>query len=142
MLETVRFGSLIRLDAWFEASGNAAVVLPEAETEGQRQRHAPRGLLCQRCRTAISNDSARIEVNDSHAHTCVNPHGSVYRIGCFSSAPGCSMQGLPSTAYSWFPGYLWQVAVCHSCEQHLGWRFRGAGLFFGLILDRLISADD
>lgn len=142
MLQTVRLADATRLEARFDASGNAAAVLSEEARDGLRQRHAPRGLLCYRCRSAVSNDAERIEVGGAHAHTCVNPHGIVYRIGCFGSAPGCSAVGGLSIAYSWFPDYGWQVAVCRHCEEHLGWRFRGDGLFFGLILERLLSAGD
>ncbi|XP_065372281.1 protein cereblon [Calliphora vicina] len=32
--------------------------------------------------------------------------------------------GLPSTEYSWFPGYQWHIIVCKICKHHLGWEFK------------------
>jgi len=37
------------------------------------------------------------------------------------------LQGRPTTEFSWFEGYSWQVAVCSECGEHLGWRFAWAG---------------
>lgn len=140
MWQVCRSRNALLPDALFEASGNAAVVLPEENANNVRQRLAPRALVCRRCHHVISSDSERIDVAGAHSHTCVNPHGTVYRIGCFSAAPGCSAIGTHSIQYSWFKGYSWQVTLCRHCQEHLGWRFRGSDVFFGLILKRLVSA--
>ncbi|XP_055587816.1 protein cereblon-like [Uranotaenia lowii] len=29
----------------------------------------------------------------------------------------------PSTDFSWFPGYSWQIAICNACNNHVGWKF-------------------
>lgn len=29
----------------------------------------------------------------------------------------------PSTDFSWFPGYSWQISVCNACNNHIGWKF-------------------
>ncbi|XP_058449634.1 protein cereblon-like [Malaya genurostris] len=29
----------------------------------------------------------------------------------------------PSTEFSWFPGYSWQIAICNACNNHIGWKF-------------------
>ncbi|MDZ7736583.1 MAG: cereblon family protein [Gammaproteobacteria bacterium] len=75
-------------------------------------------------------------------HTCTNPHGIIYRIGCFSAAPGCSEVGPAFSEFSWFSGYRWQVAICGNCQEHLGWHFHGEQSFYGLIHDRLSAADN
>ncbi len=75
---------------------------------------------------------------DAHEHTFVNPHGIVHHIGCFAAAPGCVHLGATETAFSWFPGWGWQVAACARCRAHVGWIFRCAGQqFHGLILAAL-----
>lgn len=33
------------------------------------------------------------------------------------------MTDVPSTEFSWFPGYAWQIALCKRCQIHIGWRF-------------------
>lgn len=78
-----------------------------------------------------------------HEHSVRNPHELAFRIGCFADAPGCAQRGPATRAWSWFPGYSWQVAVCAGCHVHLGWRYRGADpeSFYGLILNRLVRRD-
>ena len=101
-----------------------------------------RALLCAQCEYPITSDRERIQIRDRHEHTCTNPHGFAYRIGCFRKAWGCLGLGAPESYWSWFPGYSWQLALCRSCHGHLGWMFRAAAdRFYGLILDRLIPGD-
>lgn len=102
---------------------------------------APR-LLCVRCRHPITDSDQRIDVSGSHAHTCTNPLGLTFHIGCFRDAPGCASIGAATTEYTWFPGYAWRIADCAKCGVHLGWQFTSpADGFFGLIVDRLIATD-
>ena len=104
---------------------------------------AGRALACARCLAAITTTGARIEMSGAHEHTFSNPHGFVFRIGCFAVAPGCAPVTEPSTYFAWFPGYAWQIAVCTGCGEHLGWLFRsGDSRFHALILDRLVEATD
>ncbi|MCG8423412.1 MAG: cereblon family protein [Proteobacteria bacterium] len=99
-----------------------------------------RRILCGRCEFSITGEEERIEIAERHEHTCTNPHGFAYRIGCFAQAPGCIGIGRTETYWSWFPGYSWQLVLCRACQTHLGWLFRAASTgFYGLILDRLIT---
>ena len=99
--------------------------------------------MCAGCLHAITTTDARIEMSGGHAHTFANPHGFVFQIGCFAVAPGCDEASAPSTEFSWFPGYAWQVALCRGCGAHLGWLFRsGDSRFHALIVDRLAQADE
>ena len=120
-------------------------MLREAERD---RRSAPvtgqrRGLVCVACEHAVTDDAHRIDMAGAHEHTFVNPAGFAFRIGCFADAPGCA-QGSPpreETAFSWFPGWAWQVALCARCAAHLGWSYRNAGgRFWGLILAALRPA--
>ena len=92
----------------------------------------------------ITARSWRVAVAGSHRHVFANPHGHVFEIGCFAAAPGCAVVGSATSDFSWFPGMLWQVAVCVACGLHLGWRYArdDDSAFFGLILDRLLLAPD
>ena len=79
-----------------------------------------RGLVCVVCGHLISDDDHRIEMAGAHEHTFVNPGGFVHHIGCYSAAPGCIYLGPTESAFSWFPGWTWQVAACAlSCTRRL-----------------------
>lgn len=101
----------------------------------------PRFLLCKACRAKITPEDARVEVQGRHVHVFCNPYGLVFEIGCFANAVGCVAYGLPSSEFTWFPGYEWQVALCRGCRAHLGWRYVGihGGEFHGLILAHLVG---
>lgn len=95
-------------------------------------------LRCAACGHRITERAYRTEVAGAHEHTFVNPGGFVFVIGCYAAAPGCGHVGATSSAFSWFPGFTWQVAVCGGCRAHLGWVFRCAGeQFHGLIVSAL-----
>ncbi|MBF0368668.1 MAG: hypothetical protein HQL52_04345 [Magnetococcales bacterium] len=98
-------------------------------------------LCCRDCLQPITTLKERIEKDGKHQHTFFNPHGVVFRIGCFARAPGCVNVGELSGEFSWFRGTLWQISLCRQCQTHLGWRFSGqeGTLFFGLILARLVQ---
>jgi uncharacterized C2H2 Zn-finger protein len=112
------------------------------DPQNQKAADQEKFLLCARCFHVITHPSLRIIVNGAHEHTFANPHGIVFEIGCFRSAIGCGYYGPPSHEFSWFAGFMWQVAVCGSCLAHVGWLFSspGADSFIGLILDRMIEA--
>jgi ribosomal protein L37E len=103
-----------------------------------RDGKAPR-LVCAQCGQPITAEHWRMAVAGAHCHVFANPHGQVFEIGCFSSAPGCAAMGPATPDFSWFSGTIWQIAVCASCGLHLGWRYirDDGGAFYGLILDRL-----
>ncbi len=106
---------------------------PWDEAQGSR-------LLCARCGHAVTASGWCIQIADAHEHSFVNPHGYLFRIGCFREAPGCTQRGEEHAEYSWFPGYRWTMAPCAHCKTHLGWSFRSDdAVFFGLILDRLVQ---
>lgn len=110
------------------------------ERTGEDGPDVRRQLLCAACRLPVTDDGQRIQMADCHEHVCTNPHGVAFRVGCFRDAPGCAGVGPHDSAFSWFPGYTWQIAVCRRCHGHLGWVFRsGAERFHGLILDRLVE---
>lgn len=95
-------------------------------------------VYCMSCAEPVARKSDATSVNGRHAHQCVNPYGIRFHVGCFASALGCDLSGRPTSADTWFSGYLWRLASCSACRTHLGWYFeRGHEYFYGLILDRI-----
>jgi hypothetical protein len=119
-------------------SSDAAQTTPALRGENEAKKE--KRLLCALCRHLITNDDERIAVNGGHEHSCTNPAGYTFRIGCFGEAGGCAGTGPATEAHTWFKGYAWQIALCASCERHLGWRFEASSdRFYGLILERLVA---
>lgn len=101
-----------------------------------------RRLLCARCRHEITTTAARIAVNGQHEWERTNPHGWVWRFGCFSTAPGCQSQGVPSKQATWFAAHHWHIQVCGACGELMGWLFfTGEHQFHALILEHLIEEE-
>jgi hypothetical protein len=106
--------------------------------------HRDRGkfLCCAHCRHHIAPASSAMEINGRHTHHRRNPHGHHFVFQCYRAAPGCAVNGEPTTDFSWFSGYRWQFASCDQCQLHLGWYFSGDRGFFGLIRDNIILCDE
>jgi hypothetical protein len=109
----------------------------QREEQGAVGSTSDRAIVCKACGHALTRRSARIEVSGRHRHTCVNPSGVVFTIGCFEVAPGCIPFGGRSDHFTWFAGHTWQIALCAACSAHVGWSYQGASSFHGLILDRI-----
>jgi hypothetical protein len=97
-------------------------------------------IRCKSCRFKITSLDHIIAINGEHKHTFTNPAGYTFEIGCFSSAAGCLVYGIPSLDYTWFKGFCWNFALCGNCASHLGWHYHSSDEnFFGLILKRLFE---
>jgi len=120
-----------------QATGVADFTTPENQEHPVEKEE--NNILCRRCDHPITRQADLIAVDGSREHTFFNPAGIVFEIRCFSRAPGCRLEGAPSSDFTWFAGYRWQLALCLSCLTHLGWYFSGADAagFFGLIRNRL-----
>ncbi len=116
----------------------ATTPVTEPQGEVSRGEDAP-PIRCKACRRAVTTRGAKIEVHGAHAHRRVNPSGVDFLLGCFASAPGCVAEGTPTTFWTWFPGYAWQIASCRGCGDHLGWAFTGDRFFWALILPHLVE---
>ena len=115
--------------------------VPRLRTARTRRREP--SLVCATCGHTITKESERIEMAGAHQHVCTNPQHVTFRIGCFGRVTGCGNIGPCTAEHTWFKGYQWQIAVCSHCTTHLGWRFTSANdVFYGLILDRLVSCGD
>ncbi|SDL10713.1 hypothetical protein SAMN05660337_2105 [Maridesulfovibrio ferrireducens] len=95
-------------------------------------------IICKECEHKLTKPTFAIQVNDSHEHSFFNPHGYVFQLRCFSNASGCLTEGPPSSEFTWFSGYSWQITFCGKCFSHLGWKFTSdSNSFFGLIKDKI-----
>lgn len=123
---------------------------PAAPVRAERPENAPgesdedgRRLVCRVCGHPVTTEAARMSVNGSHEHVFFNPHGIMFELGCFGSAPGAGTQGPPVSEFSWFAGHSWQIAVCGACVTHLSWRFASNDAsFYGLIPSALQPEED
>ncbi|MDY0390854.1 cereblon family protein [Desulfobulbus oligotrophicus] len=96
-----------------------------------------KALRCTLCNTVITGQEQAVAVQGGHEHAFFNPAGIAFEIRCFRTAPGAIPQGNASDTFTWFSGYHWQIVLCINCHTHLGWRFIGDSIFFGLIASRL-----
>ncbi len=113
---------------------------PASQAQKDTESRAPETpLCCARCGHVITRERDRTTVHGRHTHTRVNPSGYVFHFGCFARAEGCLVIGPPTAEASWFPGFVWEYALCASCKTHLGWAFHGESGFLGLVLDRLTA---
>lgn len=111
-----------------------------ALTDNHRQaEEAPPGsaILCNSCKSPVTDNNYAIIINNAHTHTFPNPMGLVFTIRCFATAPGCISHGKANPEFTWFSGYCWEIALCRKCKEHLGWQFYGDDTFFGLIAAKL-----
>lgn len=101
-------------------------------------------FVCAQCGADVTRASQRIAVGGSHRHTVPSASGLDQEIGCFSLAPGCAVLGHFALDFSRPTDGQWQMGICSTCGNHLGWHHQtadGAG-FYGLILDHLALAPD
>jgi hypothetical protein len=106
----------------------------------ERRLEAEGWIVCARCGGFVTESRARSSVNGAHEHTFINPAGVIFRVGCFSEAPGVRPAGEESSHWTWFAGFAWQVALCRSCAEHVGWNYRNAdSRFVALIADRIVE---
>ncbi|MEL0019277.1 MAG: cereblon family protein [Rickettsiales bacterium] len=94
-------------------------------------------IYCSACGHLVTRTDWRIAMDSAHEHTFFNPAGIVFRVLCFKEAPGADAPGELTADFSWFDGHAWRIAICGGCGTHLGWRFEGSSVFFGLAKPKL-----
>lgn len=113
----------------------------QPDTEEQLQPKS--AICCANCQHQITEHAALMELAGAYTHVFTNPGGFTYEISLYAYAD-CVTHGPATMSDTWFPGYAWQLALCSSCHEHLGWRYRrsGSAAFFGLIRDRLVEINN
>lgn len=97
---------------------------------------------CARCGALVTRPALGIRMGGEHEHVVFNPAGMIFRVLCFADAPGAVAVGNASPHFTWFRGYTWRIALCRSCDAHIGWMYEGSGspaVFFGLIRPMLVE---
>ena len=110
---------------------------PEDEASGETAVATDDALYCSDCFHLITRTRWQISAKGDHAHTVFNPAGRLFQIGCYSDAPGATPGGDASEKFTWFPDYVWRIALCRNCGRHMGWQFLGDDEFYGLITAHL-----
>jgi hypothetical protein len=111
--------------------------LSREEEDGNEEERDP--LRCKDCGNGITATEFGTHRHGCFEHTFDNPAGHTFRLGCFSKAWNCIVHGVPTYAFTWFPGFRWRFCSCGRCGLHLGWHYDSGGEgFFGLILDNLV----
>jgi cereblon len=75
----------------------------------------------------------------------VNPHGFLHEVVTVRWVVNVTVAGPPTTEFTWYPGYAWEVAWCGRCGAHLGWSFTAVedvepGAFWGLRRDAIVES--
>ena len=109
----------------------------EDEASGEIAEATDDALYCSGCLHLITRVRWQISRKGDHAHTVFNPAGQLFKIGCYSDAPGATPSGDASEEFTWFPGTVWRIALCQNCGRHMGWQFLADEEFFGLITAHL-----
>jgi hypothetical protein len=114
---------------------------PENRTteKDQSREQEDKNIYCAICGFPLTTVNERFAMNGACEHTFTNPHGYVYTIICFRSAPGVLHAGEETEEFTWFKGYSWCYGLCRQCTSHLGWIYiaKNSNRFYGLIKERL-----
>uniref|UniRef100_A0A1Q3FA94 Protein cereblon n=1 Tax=Culex tarsalis TaxID=7177 RepID=A0A1Q3FA94_CULTA len=83
-------------------------------------------FICKRCSNEIGsyNDVFAMSKQGVQTSFC-NPSGFVHdTLTIYKTRENSTFTTeRPSTEFSWFPGYSWQITLCSNCRNHLGWKF-------------------
>jgi len=91
------------------------------ETATKRQREP---IRCRRCSQELSTTEALFAMQGERVERVFsNPHGFLHEVLTLSHAQALRVVGPPTTEFTWFPGYAWEMAFCDNCQSHVGWHF-------------------
>src|SRR5208282_1989638 len=100
---------------------------------------------CSFCISVITYSDRQIAVSDSKRHTFINPAGISCEFYTFSSCPGAITFGYATEEHTWFPGYIWSLALCRHCSTHLGWHYQSVTEseelteFWGILVNQILA---
>ncbi|KAJ0172843.1 hypothetical protein K1T71_011982 [Dendrolimus kikuchii] len=81
-------------------------------------------LCCSSCWAEVARRDQLFAMSSDGVHSnYTNLGGYMHDIVTVAACGNVALSGAPSAEYSWFPGYMWTIALCRICTAHLGWRF-------------------
>jgi len=104
-------------------------------------------LLCRCGHNVSTREQVFVMSNQGASGNYVNPNGYNHEMLTVKKCWSISTQGEPEAAYSWFPGYTWQIINCPECWAHLGWCFRATidsfkpRMFYGLTKSAIVDGN-
>eukprot|EP00049_Salpingoeca_infusionum_P019585 m.362536 g.362536 ORF g.362536 m.362536 type:complete len:376 (+) comp20623_c0_seq1:137-1264(+) len=93
----------------------------------QRQ-HSDSWLSCSQCGTVLTQRCSTYQVDAELFETHVNPHGFVHQVIAASTCQNVLVASSPTLRDTWFSGYTWEILMCNSCFQHIGWKYQNASV--------------
>lgn len=78
---------------------------------------------CVACGSLITHSDQLVLIGGTNRHLFVNPAGLECDFQTFQSCPGAVAVGEGIEVHTWFSGYMWRMAFCRRCSQHLGWYY-------------------
>ena len=78
---------------------------------------------CIACGSFITRSDQIVPIGGTNRHLFVNPAGVECDFHTFLSCPGALAVGEATEIHTWFSGYMWRMAFCRECSQHLGWHY-------------------
>ena len=121
-------------------NGSENILLTVDEKLSGEEETDRKWVRCSTCNYKITLLSDKIHINSADVHIFKNPAGIIYRVICFSQAPGSVNITEYTFENSWFSGYSWSISLCRLCNNHLGWHYSsGSEEFYGLIAERILG---
>jgi len=82
-------------------------------------------IVCARCETTITKSSYIFAFdNEQTTRVFANPAGALFEVVTVTDAENVKTLHNPSTEFTWFPGYSWQICFCAQCSSQIGWFFQ------------------
>ena len=132
--------------AWLlKTNGASPERTPEPTIHDETAEQPREPLVCAVCAQEISDTGAIFAMAAERAtRVFANPHGHLHEIMTLLHARGVIVVGPPTTDFTWYPGYGWEITYCGQCKTHLGWSFGAVApaepsQFWGLLKRALVQ---
>ena len=126
-----------------KTSSPSQPILEEAE-EDQPSLKKDSSIVCSKCETTISKSSYIFALeSDQTTRVFANPAGALFEVVTITTAQNTKTIHSPTSEFTWFPGFSWQICFCTGCSNQLGWFFKALGTheiidsFYAFILSEI-----
>jgi len=139
---------LTALAGWLllKTDGTSPEQTPSSTIQHETVEQPREPLVCASCNQEVSDTGAIFTVASERAtRVFANPYGHLHEIMTLLYAHSVTVVGPPTTAFTWYPGYAWEVTYCGQCKTHLGWSFGAMApdaepsRFWGLLKKALVQ---